>query len=138
MAGIAEDLMDASATFYKDETITAATKTSSCIRSGAGGQLGAMKIVFRVNDAVSLATTKVITFNVQDATDSAGSGAETIGTYTLTASGTTTRANGVKMWEFVLPRTVREFTRVQVISDDSGIVGSMDVFFAAAIGLASN
>lgn len=133
-----EKLVDASATYFRDQTITNATQTSAYKRNGAGGQVGAMEVIIRVNDAVALADTKVITLNIRHADDASGTNVATIETLTTTASGATTLAADTTLLRYVLPGNVKEFTCVQVISNDAGVAGSIDAFIAIPHGIATN
>lgn len=135
MAGINERLIDENAKYFEDETVVNGTITSGYIQTGEGGQLGATKILFRANTAVTIADTTTLVFVVNGADDAVGTGAGVVGTITLTASGSTTFASGAEVWEFILPRTIdKEFTNVTLTSNDAAVVGSIDAFCSSPVG----
>lgn len=93
-----------------------------------GGILGAVEIVARVNTAVTIADTKVLTVAVQHS-NSEGSGFTALGTvYTLTAaSGSGALAVDTELGRFALPSTVKDFVKAVITTTDASAAGKIDV-----------
>lgn len=93
-----------------------------------GGILGAVEILARVNTAVTIADTKVLTVTVQHS-DSEASGFTTLGTvYTLTAaSGSGSLAADTELGRFALPSTVKNFVKAVITTTDASAAGKVDV-----------
>ena len=135
MAGLNERLIDENAKFFEAET-NVASATSSALRTGTGGQLGATKIVLRANENISLADTKVMTLAVS--TSATESGTYTpIASSVVTASGATVFSAGAIIAEVVLPRTAGEFSKVTVSTDETTPSGKFDVFCSSPLGFSN-
>ena len=132
MAGLNERLIDENAKYMEATTLLAST-VSGVLKTGKGGQLGATKVVLRANEDVSLADTKVITLAVSDSATSGGTYVATVSA-TATASGATVYEAGAVVAEVVLPRTVLEYTKVTVTTDETTPSGKIDVFCSSPVG----
>jgi hypothetical protein len=94
------------------------------LKTGKGGQNGALCIIVRAASAVSIAASKALTITVKDgaAEDSLAS------KQAFTVSGAKTYAAGVVVWDFVLPPSINEWTGVTVTCDDTAATGALDVY----------
>jgi hypothetical protein len=125
--GLGYELIDESAIYHKGvATPQNTTANGSVVRSGAGGQNGACEVVLTPATAIGLADTKTLTITVQDSAD--GTSFATVDSFVRTASGATTLPAGTPVWKFVLPETIREYTRVQIATTDAAATGTVDVF----------
>lgn len=135
MAGINEKLINENALYYEDETVPQNTTiSSSAIKTGEGGQLGATRIIFRANTEIAIADTKTLTVVVQESADGS-TGWTTIRSIPLLSSGATTYEAGLELAQYNLDETVLEYTRVQITTDDATATGSIDAFCGTPRGI---
>lgn len=124
---------DDNALYYENETVPQNTTISSpAVRTGERGQLGTF-IVFEVDSDITIADTLTITLVVQHS-DDGSTGWTTISSLPLVSSGSTVYAEGEELHEYNLSRKVKEFTRVQVITDDAAATGSIAAYCSSATG----
>ena len=137
MAGITEDrLRDANAIYFDGVAVPVnTTTTSSRLLTTEGGNLGGMIVLVRAEAEVTLADTKVMTITVNDNALVTGGTDTQVCTKTHTASGADiVFAIGDTIAEFILPRTVLEFSSVTVTTDDTLIAGTFDAFLSSPMG----
>jgi hypothetical protein len=135
MAGINERLRDGNAIYFDGEATPASTSTvSSRLLTTEGGNLGGMIVLVRAESEITLADTKVMTLTVSDNALVTGGTDTEVCTKTITASGSTVFAEGDTLAEFILPRTVLNFTSVTVTTDDALIEGTFDAFLSSPMG----
>jgi len=136
MAGITERLRDTNAIYFDGTTIPAnTTTTSSRLLTTEGGNLGGMIVLVRAEAEITLADTKVMTLTVNDNALVTGGTDTEVYTKTYTASGADiVFAIGDTIAEFILPRTVLEFTSVTVATTDALIAGTFDAFLSSPMG----
>lgn len=93
-----------------------------------GGISGAVEILARINTAVTVADTKVLTIKVQHS-DSESSGFADLGTvYTLTASsGSGSLAADTELGRLALPSTVKNYVKAVITTTDASAAGKVDV-----------
>ena len=135
MAGLNERLIDENAVFFEAEA-NGASVVSGELRTGAGAQLGATKIVLRANEDITLADTKVMTLAVATADATGGTFVPTVSS-TVTASGATVYSAGAIITEVILPRTAKEFAKVTVTTDETTPSGKFDVFCSSPLGFSN-
>ena len=117
-------LRDATAIYHDDIAIPANTSANgSSVKTFVNGSMGGIAIRTEVTTAGAIASTKVLTLTYQDSADN--SSWATIGTVTKTAGAL---ALNSLIDEFILPRDVREYTRVQIATDDATASGKVDIF----------
>ena len=135
MAGITERLRDANAIYFDGTTVPAnTTNTSSRLLTTDGGNLGGMIILVRAEAEITLADTKVMTLTINDNAIETGGTDTEVYSKTITASGDVVFAAGDTIAEFILPRTVLEYTSVTVATDDALITGTFDAFLSSPMG----
>lgn len=136
MAGITERLRDANAIYFDGATVPAnTTTTSSRLLTTEGGNLGGMIILVRAEAEITLADTKAMTLTINDNALVTGGTDTEVYTKTITASGADiVYAVGDTIAEFILPRTVLEFTSVTVATTDALITGTFDAFLSSPMG----
>lgn len=92
-----------------------------------GQTQGSLEIVVKVNTAIVITDTKVITVKVQDSADNLSfADYETL--YTKTASGATTLAVGTELKRFIVPKTMKRYSKAVLVSNDAGVVGKVDIY----------
>ena len=93
-----------------------------------GGINGAVEVLARVNTAVTIADTKVLTIKVQHS-DSASSGFTDLATvYTITAAaGSGSLAKDTELGRFALPSTVKDYVKAVITTTDAAAAGKVDV-----------
>lgn len=101
-----------------------AGKAGTVLRTGAGGQNGAICVKVVAASACSIAASKKLTVEIQSG-DTAD-GVETIDTKVV--AGAKTFAKGELVYDYVLPPSSREYTTVKLTCDDSAATGSVDVY----------
>jgi hypothetical protein len=127
MARFGTTLRDATALYHASVAIPANTSANGTgIATGKNGQSGKIAVRAEITEAGVLTDTKVLTLALQDSADN--STFATLDTFTKTASGATTLVLGALVHEFILPRKVREYTRVVVTTNDALVTGKIEVF----------
>ncbi|GEM_PF-2878815 len=99
-------------------------KAGKALRTGAGGQNGAICVKVVAASACSIVASKTLTVEIQSG-DTAD-GVETIDTKVV--AGAKTFAKGELVYDYVLPPSSREYTTVKLTCDDSAATGSVDVY----------
>lgn len=121
-------IRDDSAVFHNGIAIPANTATlSSAVELGAGGQAGAIAVVFQAKTTIIIATSKIVTAYISSSTASGGTYV-TDATFAKTASGTLTYNAGDVICELIIPRTSSDFVKASIGTDDTGATGTIDVF----------
>ena len=135
MAGITERLRDANAIYFDGAVVPVNTAvTSSRLLTTEGGNLGGMIILIRAESDFTLSDTKVMTITINDNALVIGGTDTVVYTKAITASGDIDYLAGDTIAEFILPRTVKEFTSVTVGTDDALISGTFDAFLSSPMG----
>jgi hypothetical protein len=89
----------------------------------------------RAEEEITLADTKVLTLTINDNALVTGGTDTEVYSKTITASGADiVYAIGDTIGEFILPRTVLEFTSVTVATTDTLIEGTFDAFLSSPMG----
>ncbi len=135
MAGLNERLRDANAIYFDGETVPAnTTTTSGRLLTTEGGNLGGMIILVRAESEITLADTKAMSISINDNALATGGTDAVVCSQTYTAGGDLVFAEGDTIIEFILPRTVKEYTSVTVATDDTAITGTFDAFLSSPMG----
>jgi len=108
--------------------------TTARHQSGEGGQLGSCIILVRADTDVTIATTENITVTINDNELATGGTDTVVASLAQTAVGEKVYAAGETIAEFILPRTVKEFTSVTVATDDAAASGTFSAFLSSPMG----
>lgn len=111
---------------FNDETIP----NNTSVTSDAflfGETLHGLELVAEVEDAVTLADTKVLSLIILWDESSTGTFANTETLYTNTASGATTIAAGTELFRHVADTKKPVWYKVRITSTETGQVGSINV-----------
>lgn len=135
MAGITERLRDANAIYSDGVTMPAnTTVTSARLDTAEGGNLGGEIVLVRAQEEMTLLDTTTMTISVNENVLETGGTDAIVYTKPFTASGDTVFAVGDTLAEFILPRTVKQYTSVTVATTDAAIVGTFDAFLSSPMG----
>jgi hypothetical protein len=128
MAGLGQDLL-INGEMYFDNTVIPqnTTKESDVILATEKGIAGSFNVKAVVAKQIQLADAKTITLKLQDSAN--GTDFEDVTTlYTNSASGSTTIPAGAVLCEFVLPPTIRKWTRLSISTDDASATGNVNAY----------
>ncbi len=120
--------------FHDDVTMPNNTfANGTAMDIGRGSANGGICIVGIVSADIALATTKVLSFKVQDSADgTTWTGGLDVTVYSVTASGATTlpkaQLQGKELWRYILPQTSRRYVRVVATTTDTQQSGKFTVF----------
>lgn len=100
---------------------------------GNGGEFhladlqGSLEVVVKVNAAIALADTKVLSVKLQHKA-TGGNYADLATIYTKTANGATTLAAAEVLGRFVLPTDTLEMVKAVITTTDAGATGKLDIY----------
>lgn len=88
---------------------------------------GSLEVVVKVNTGIVITDTKIVTVKLQDSADNSSfADFETL--YTKTASGATTVAAGTELKRFIIPKTMKRYSKAVLVSNDAGVTGKVDIY----------
>jgi len=128
MAGLGEDIKAADSIYYNAVTVPANTNTdSTALRTEVEAIQGAQSVYVKVDTDIVITDTKVVTVIVEDSADNI-TFTQLAELYTVTASGETTLDAGGILAQYVLPDNAKAYTRLNVATDDTGVVGKLTAY----------
>lgn len=119
--------------FYGQYLAKAQSLPQNDSADGNGGEFhlaelqGGIEIVVKVNSAITLADTKVLSVKLQHKA-SGGSYADLATIYSKTASGATTLAAGTVLARYILPTDTADLLKAILTTTDASAAGKLDVY----------
>lgn len=129
LEGMSREIQWADSRYFSETTVPQNNSTvSTVVNSGAGSKFGQDKIVTKVTTDVVIADTTTIVLKYEDSADGSTGWGE-LGTYTITASGSTTISAGDNLApDFTIPDQAAAYTRVTITTTDVAAVGAIDCY----------
>lgn len=126
MMHLAGDLRIMHEDVFADESLKGlgTAKTGTALRTGEGGQNGALCIKVVASKAAAIAADKTLTVEIMSG--AAKDSLEAIDKTTV--SGAKAFAKGELVYDYVLPPSAKEWTSVRLTCDDAAATGSVDVY----------
>jgi flagellar basal body rod protein FlgG len=129
MAGINENLKAADSYYLDGVTVPQNTTTlGAAVRTEVAAIQGAQAVKVDVDTDIVITDTKIVTISVEHGDTESGSFSTLATIYTVTASGETTIDAGEEIANFVLPDNTKAWTRLNITTDDTGVVGAVTGF----------
>ena len=125
---ISEELKSYQDYMFNNITVPANTTTTGDAQQ-VGGTQAELEIVAVVGDTdVVITDTKVFTVSLTGSATSDGSFTALETLYTVTASGETTLTAGTELGRYIVKPSDPMFAKAVAVSDDTGIVGTLEVY----------